>query len=236
MDKLIIITPVKDSLHTVGETIEAVHRSTVSYPYFIFNDYSGPETKDFLETNQQKLGFTLVNLEDLTTHPSPNYRLTLQTAQKKALKENAGLLLIESDVVVNPDTIEQLVHHANTLDHCGMIAAITVDHGGKINFPYNHVKDEEPDVIDTTHSLSFCCTLITPEFLKAFDFQNLSEDKDWYDIFISRCSIKMGFHNYLIKALPVLHQPHSSRPWKQLKYTNPLKYYFLKYFKRRDRI
>ena len=35
---------------------------------------------------------------------------------------------------------------------------------------------------------------------------------------------------------PVWHRPHGSRPWKQLKYKNPLKYYFLKYWKGLDKI
>ena len=45
-----------------------------------------------------------------------------------------------------------------------------------------------------------------------------------------------GFHNYLFINLPVLHRPHGSRPWKKLKYTNPLKYYWLKYTKGLDKI
>jgi len=36
--------------------------------------------------------------------------------------------------------------------------------------------------------------------------------------------------------LTVWHRPHSSRPWKQLKYTNPLKYYWLKFTKGLDKI
>ena len=34
----------------------------------------------------------------------------------------------------------------------------------------------------------------------------------------------------------VLHLPHSSRPWKRLKYTNPLLYYWRKITQRKDRI
>jgi hypothetical protein len=64
----------------------------------------------------------------------------------------------------------------------------------------------------------------------------LSAKKDWFDIHISRQSKKLGFKNYLIREQGVLHLPHSSRPWKQLKYSNPLKYYFHKLFSHRDRI
>ena len=45
-----------------------------------------------------------------------------------------------------------------------------------------------------------------------------------------------GFKNYLAKHLEVLHLPHSSRPWKQLKYTRPILYYFKKLIYKRDRI
>jgi len=40
----------------------------------------------------------------------------------------------------------------------------------------------------------------------------------------------------LLTNVPVLHLPHSSRPWKMLKYTNPLKYYWKKYTKGLDKI
>jgi hypothetical protein len=72
--------------------------------------------------------------------------------------------------------------------------------------------------------------------LRQFNFGELPSEKDWYDIYISRRSKKMGFHNYLAKGIEVVHQPHSSRPWKLLKYSNPVKYYFYKYLKKRDRI
>jgi hypothetical protein len=41
-------------------------------------------------------------------------------------------------------------------------------------------------------------------------------------------SRKLGFVNVLQVTNPVLHLPHSSRPWKQLKYTNPTAYYLAK--------
>ncbi|MBT6766855.1 MAG: glycosyltransferase family 2 protein, partial [Prolixibacteraceae bacterium] len=60
--------------------------------------------------------------------------------------------------------------------------------------------------------------------------------KDWFDVFISRQSKKSGFNNYLAKGIEVLHLPHSSRPWKNLKYTKPALYYLKKYLYKRDRI
>ncbi|EPR69845.1 hypothetical protein ADICYQ_1179 [Cyclobacterium qasimii M12-11B] len=46
----------------------------------------------------------------------------------------------------------------------------------------------------------------------------------------------MGFENYILPDLPVWHRPHASRPWKQLKYKNPVLYYFRKWFLGKDKI
>ena len=48
-------------------------------------------------------------------------------------------------------------------------------------------------------------------------------------------SFAVGFYILQISN-PVLHKPHSSRPWKQLKYKNPLLYYWRKLTQRRDKI
>ena len=74
------------------------------------------------------------------------------------------------------------------------------------------------------------------EFLRAFDFRQLDPTKNWFDVTISHEALKQGFQNYLFTTLPVWHRPHGSRPWKQLKYKNPLKYYWLKYTKGLDKI
>ncbi|MFT6894826.1 MAG: hypothetical protein ACJAWX_002440, partial [Algoriphagus sp.] len=69
-----------------------------------------------------------------------------------------------------------------------------------------------------------------------FDFTELDAAKDWYDTFISRKAIELDFENYVLMDAPVWHRPHASRPWKQLKYSNPLKYYFVKFWKGMDKI
>ena len=84
-------------------------------------------------------------------------------------------------------------------------------------------------VVDSRKHCSFCCTLITPALLKAFDFDQLDPKKHWHDVIISHESLKLGFKNYILTTLPVTHHPHSSRPWKLLKYKNPLKYYWRKF-------
>jgi hypothetical protein len=117
-----------------------------------------------------------------------------------------------------------------------LVGAVTVDQSGHFNFPYAYLRQGRQGILKTRRSISFCCTLFSSGFLSSFDFSRLSGNKDWHDVFISQQSRIAGFNNYLAVSLPVLHQPHSSRPWKQLKYTNPLKYYFLKLIKHRDRI
>ena len=75
MKQLHIITPVKDSIELTIQTIEAILASdiTVPYTYFVYNDFSSEENTARLKEASQKMGFELVNLSDLTDHPSPNY-------------------------------------------------------------------------------------------------------------------------------------------------------------------
>lgn len=236
MTEYLIITPVKNSIETTLESARAIKTARGTNRHIIYNDFSTTENKDLLEQHQAEIGYELVHLEDITDTPSPNYRLVLQIIQQKALELNVPLILVESDVIVKPETLNELYKRSQTLENCGMIASITVDTEGNVNFPYLKFKSEKKPIVSTRHSLSFCCTLLTPAFLKKFSFQNLSSEKDWYDVFISHQSTKLGFQNYVCMDLPVVHKPHSSRPWKMLKYTNPLKYYFLKYTRGKDRI
>lgn len=238
MKKLHIITPVKDSIELTLQTAEAILASDVSVPYtyYIYNDFSTEENTARLKEASEKMGFTLVNLSDLTTHPSPNYLLVLQRSQELAKAEEAGLMIIESDVVVRPDTIQKLFDGAMKRKNCGIAASVTVDEKGEINYPYLFAKGKENMVFAEKKHLSFCCSLLTLNFLNKFDFHNLDPEKNWHDVTISHRSLKEGFTNYLFTNLPVWHRPHSSRPWKQLKYTNPLKYYWLKFTKGLDKI
>jgi len=236
MSEAIIITPVKDSLETTRLTVDAIAKAKGNFEYYIFNDFSGQETRQYLEETKKVKGFKVIHLDDITETPSPNYRLVLEMAQKMALEKNLPLIIIESDVVIKPETLQELLLIQKSEKEAGIVGAITVDRNGAYNFPYTFEKTKSSEVISTSHSLSFCCTLLAPEFLEKFDFKSLSPKKDWYDIFISRQSKKLGFNNYLAKGTEVLHLPHSSRPWKNLKYKNPFLYYFKKFFYNRDRI
>lgn len=238
MRSLHIITPVKDSIDSTLETIRAVKASqlTVPHSYTIYNDFSTEENTRRLERASHELGFTFVNLSDLTTHPSPNYLLVLQRTQRESLAEDAALCIVESDVTVRPDTLQGLYDGAAMREDCGIAAAVTVDEHGDINYPYLYARGHENQVIDNRKHQSFCCSLLTPELLRRFDFAQLDPEKNWYDVTISHESLAAGLKNYLFTTLPVLHRPHQSRPWKQLKYKNPLKYYWLKYTRGLDKI
>lgn len=238
MKCLHIITPVKDSIDSTLETVKAIMNSVITVPfrYTIYNDFSTEENTRRLEAASRELGFRLVNLSDITDHPSPNYLLVLQKAQEEAIAAEAGLLIVESDVVVRPDTLQALFDGALARPDCGIAASVTVDDNGDINYPYLFAKGKENRIYPVKKHLSFCCSLLSLAFLRKFDFHNLNPEKNWHDVTISHQSLKEGFTNYLFTSLPVIHRPHSSRPWKQLKYKNPLKYYWLKFTKGLDKI
>lgn len=233
-----IITPVKDSLDTTLATIESVMTSRISEPftYTVYDDFSTPETARRLNAEAKRWGLRVVHLSDITNHPSPNYLLVLRTARKEALDAGAHLCIVESDVTLRPNTLQSLLDGAAERPDCGIAAAVTVDESGAINYPYLHARGRENQVFATRKHCSFCCSLLTPELLRRFDFAALNPEKNWYDVTISHESITCGLQNYLFTSLPVLHRPHQSRPWKQLKYKNPILYYWKKFTKGLDKI
>ena len=54
MPEAIIITPVKDSLDTTKLTIEAISKTKGNFEYFVYNDFSQPQTKIYLDNNLVK--------------------------------------------------------------------------------------------------------------------------------------------------------------------------------------
>lgn len=232
----IIITPVKDSIDTTLETIRSVQAGNEDCRYIVYNDFSTPQNELELKNKSAEYHFELINLSDLTQKPSPNYDVILIDAQQKALQAESHLIIIESDVSIRKNTLNNLVEFAAQNNKTGLVGAVTVDEKGDVNFPYLKFRNNQEATIQTKRSLSFCCTLLTYDFLKQFSFSDLDPVKDWYDVTISKISRHLGFENVLLKNTPVLHRPHSSRAWKQLKYTNPVKYYFYKWIKRRDKI
>lgn len=238
MKCLHIITPVKDSIESTLTTVRAVLGSelSVDWKYTVYNDYSTPENTAILQKSAKELGFRLINLCDLTAHPSPNYLFVLQMAQREAIKENAALCIVESDVTVAKNTLQGLYDTSCHLPQCGIAAAVTIDEEGKVNYPYAYAKKMPLGAVEVERHCSFCCSLLTPALLRAFPFTELDAGKNWFDVTISHESRNRGLRNYLFTALPVVHRPHQSRPWKQLKYSNPLLYYWKKYTKGLDKI
>ena len=238
MKGLLILTPVKASLETARDTFRAVEAGLPNVPctYTVYDDFSSPENAKLLEEEASRGGFELVHLADLTDHPSPNYLLVLQTAQRLALEKDWGVCIVESDVTVTKETLQGLFDVAKANEDAGIVASVTTDETGQVNYPYLYAKNWEKAVTESKKHCSFCCSLLTPRLLKAFPFTSLDDTKNWYDVTISHASLDLGLKNLLCLTLPVLHRPHASRPWKQLKYKNPLKYYWLKFTKGLDKI
>jgi len=236
MVEALVITPVKDSLQNTLETIQAINNSEVEIQHIVYNDFSNKKTKLSLQDNSIKLCYQLINIEEITNSPSPNYILILKQAQKLALKKGLPLIIVESDVKIKPNTLEQLIQFNKENENVGLVGAITVDDFGNINYPYLKFKNNTNTIIETKRSISFCCTLLSIPFLKSFNFENLNQKKYWYDTIISKKAIELKFENYILMDTQVVHKPHSSRPWKHLKYKNPVKYYIYKFLKRRDKI
>lgn len=233
-----IITPVKDSIERTLKTVEAVCRSGIDEPhtYTVYNDFSTEENTRLLEQASAEQGFALVNMSEVTTHPSPNYRLVLQMAQQAALEAGAVLVIVESDVIVAPDTIARMAERVRTAPKAGILAAVTVDEHGAVNYPYLFAAGMQQGTFSVRKHLSFCCSALSPALLQGFDFHQLDPTKSWFDVFISHKSLKLGLDNLLCTDLPVYHSPHGSRPHKLLKKTNPFRYYWQKLVHGRDKI
>ena len=134
MKSIHIITPVKDSIDSTLETVKAIMASkfTVPFSYTIYNDFSTPENTKRLEEVARQYGFNLVNLSDLTNHPSPNYLLVLQRVQQECIQQDAAMLIVESDVVVQPHTLQSLYDGALEREDCAIAASVTVNDAGEI--------------------------------------------------------------------------------------------------------
>ena len=229
--------PVKDSIEMTEKAIRALVAS--GYTMCIYDDNSQAENAKRLDELAEELNIGVVHISELTNHPSPNYRFVLQRARKQALAEKMHLVIVESDVIVAPDTLDKML--AEVADGVGMVAAVTVDEQGKYNFPYHYVRGWRyrlygKKTIATNKRFSFCCTLLTNKLLQQADFDLLDPTKNWYDVTISHWSVRLGLRNLLMLGNMVVHFPHASRPWKRLKYTNPLLYYWRKFTQKLDRI
>ncbi len=221
--QLHIIMPVKDSWETTRAAIQTILNN--GYTLTVYDDYSLPENAASLATFAQQAGFELIPLQQLTDHPSPNYHTVLIHARQQALQLHQDLCIIESDVFIQPHTLPRMVQAVS--DGVGMVAAITINEQGQVNYPYS----------ENRKHFSFCCTILTQSLLQALDLeQALDPTKNWYDVTISHLCDEKGLQRILQTDNTVLHRPHSSRPWKQLKYQHPFRYYWNKFIHHQDKI
>lgn len=236
-NRLHIIMPVKDSIEMTERAIRAIVQS--GHSLCIYDDNSQVENAKRLDIIAEELNCQIIHIADLTDHPSPNYRLVLQHAQQRALEEDKHLVIVESDVIVQAHTLSRMFEEVHK--GIGMVAAVTVDEDGIYNFPYHYLRNlryrfMRKKTFATRKRLSFCCTLLTNALLQEADFKLLDPTKNWYDVTISHWSLRLGMHNLLMLNNNVLHFPHGSRPWKRLKYTHPLRYYWRKLTQQLDKI
>ena len=127
-------------MQTAEQAIRAVVAS--GHTLTVYDDYSSEENAAFLDQLHDELGISVIHISDHIDHPSPNYRWVLIHAQQQAVAHNAHLLIIESDVIVRPDTISRLQQAVS--DSVGMVAAVTVNEEGEINFPYEYGRRSKP--------------------------------------------------------------------------------------------
>ena len=197
-DNCHIIMPVKDALSAAEEAIRAVVAS--GHTLTVYDDFSSAENAAALDALSREAGIQVIHLSERTNHPSPNYRWTLIDAQRECLEKGQHLVIIESDVIIRKDTVKQLCGAADS--GVGMVAAVTTDKQGCINFPYEYAQQLTIDG-PCTKRLSFCCTLLTKDLLQAYDFAQLDSSKSWFDVTISRMSRQLGFTNILQISNPV---------------------------------
>lgn len=146
--------PVKDSIDTTREAIRSLYESEEKgWTLTVYDDFSLEENAQELDRLAGAYGFEVRHWAAYTSHPSPNYLMTLQHAQQEALGDGADLLIVESDVYVRPDTIGRML--ASRREGLGMIAAVTHDREGNVNFPYLYAKRWTTDRL-TEKRFSFC--------------------------------------------------------------------------------
>ena len=134
-NQLHIIMPVKDSIAIAERAIRAIVDS--GHQICVYDDNSLPENAQRLDEIAAELDIQVVHISTLTDHPSPNYRLVLQLAEKEALASSRHLVIVESDVIIKADTLTKMLEEVQT--GVGMVAAVTVDEEGTYNFPYHYL-------------------------------------------------------------------------------------------------
>jgi len=161
-----IIMPVKNSWSTAEESIRAI--VSCGYTLTVYDDNSSAETVEQMEKLQKESGIDIIHISDYIDHPSPNYRWILIDAQQKAIADSAHLVIVESDVTPTERTFTTMCQAVDK--GVGMVAAVTHDAEGQINFPYEYARRIKQDGV-CKKRFSFCCTLLTLNLLKAYSFE-----------------------------------------------------------------
>lgn len=230
----LVLIPFRDSLTTLQKTIIALRESTPDIPLLLCDDASSASCLKDLNTwleAQNWVGVELLSLPK--AGDAPQYGLALREGLTRAHSELRQLLVVESDVEVLPGVAEGLQRVLERNPCAVMAGAVTIDSEGVWNFPYAgtfRADKLRSSPLIRRRSLSFCCTLLDHVFVENL-LHTPFPDTGWMDLKISAIARKFGTL-WLALDLQVIHNPHSSRPWKLLKYKSPLLYYFYKITRR----
>jgi len=230
----LVLIPFRDSLTTLQRTILALKKPAPEIPLLLCDDASSAQCLKELNTWLETQNWSKVDVLSLPVgEDAPQYGLALRAGLQRAHNEMRQLLVVESDVEVLPGVVLGLQRVLQRKPDAVMAGAVTIDPEGVWNFPYagtfRAAKLRSSPLI-RRRSLSFCCTLLDHGFVDHL-LHTPFPDTGWMDLKISAMARKLGTL-WLALDLQVVHHPHSSRPWKLLKYKNPLLYYFYKITRR----
>ena len=113
--------PVKDAIETTEQAVRAIIAG--GHTLTIYDDNSTAENAARLDALHKELGIDVVHIGQLIDHPSPNYRWVLIDAQQHCLQNDQHLVIVESDVIVQPDTLDRLSQAVRP--QTGMVASVT---------------------------------------------------------------------------------------------------------------
>jgi hypothetical protein len=232
--KALVVMPVRDSLSQCQQSIKAF-RQHYDMPLWVYDDNSQEQTREWLQAHQTLFQYTLFTVSALTPNPPPNYGFVLRHVLQNVhtvFTDPVAIILLESDVqILHAHTLPALLQHIQLPEMApSLVAAATIDTLGQVNYPYHRqrVALHKKPILSLRH-VSFCCTVLSPLLCEKLQKAKWPR-RTWYDLWVSSFCRHKGGMVLLDATYPVRHSPHSSRPWKQKKYINPISYYIKRWF------
>lgn len=205
----------------------------VPFTYTVYNDFSTEENTHRLEEAARQWNFVWSTYQTWPTTPLPTiywcYKQHKRSHRSRCRITDCGI-----GCYCQKNTLQSLYNGALQQNNAELQQLWQpMKRRNQLPLPTRQGTENQ---VYPEKSIAASAVHYSPRTAESIWLQTLDPSKNWYDVTISHESLKRGFQNYLFTTLPVWHRPHSSRPWKQLKYKNPLKYYWLKYTKGLDKI